>query len=472
MGSTIFHNKHTRSGPGEITTRIIATLFVAAMLLLNQPKAQAGTLEEALIATYLSNPSLSASRAGLRATDEAVSQAVSNWRPTVKFTASSGVAINRSSQRSGGAKSQTRQPTSLGLNLTQPLFRGGRTVAQTSEAVNTVKAARARLTGLEQDLLLAAATAYLDVYRDEAVLNLNKNNEAVLTRQLEATQDRFQVGEITRTDVHQAEARLANSTADRIQSEATLATAQAIYLKVTGNQPSSNLTLPALPAGKPVNREVAIEEASQNNPNVIAAQFDARAGADLIKAVSGELRPEIAFTASAKRNYNSAGISTRIDNFEALITLSVPLYQSGAVYSRLRQSKQQAADLRLRVDLAQRNAAEQASRAWETLLSARARVTSFKTAIVSATIAFEGVEREAAVGSRTVLDVLDAEQELLDARVSLIRAQRDEAVTMYELLSAMGKLTALYLQLPVELYDPNIHYLLVRDKVSGDLQEQ
>ncbi len=443
----------------------ICTGIVAFALMTHS--AQAETLEEALIATYLSNPSLSASRAGLRATDEAVSQAVSNWRPTIEFTASTGLEINSSSLRSGGAKSQTRRPTSLGLDLTQPLFRGGRTAAQTSEAENTVKAERARLTSLEQDLLLAAATAYLDVYRDEAVLSLNKNNEAVLIRQLEATQDRFQVGEITRTDVHQAEARLANSTADRIQSEATLATAQAIYLNVTGNQLSSNLTLPALPAGKPASREIAIKEAALNNPNVIAAQYDALAGIDNIDAVWGELLPEVELTASANRNYNSSGVSTQIDTYDTLLNLTVPLYQSGSVYSRLRQSKQQAADLRLRVDRERRNAAEQAARAWETLVSARARVTSFKTAIVSATIAFDGVEREAAVGSRTVLDVLDAEQELLDARVSYIRAQRDEAVTMYELLSAMGHLTAHRLQLPIELYDPEEHFREVRDVWSG-----
>lgn len=453
---------------GYRTNWLTSTAIAAALIAVyGGSSASAESLEQALVSTYLTNPTLATGRASLRSADEGVAQAISNWRPTVEFTADAGVERNESSLRTGSARTQQRQPHSYTLDLTQPLFRGGRTLAETSEAENTVMAERARLVASEQAILVAGATAYLDVYRDEAVLNLNRNNEAVLKRQLEATQDRFQVGEITRTDVYQAEARLARSTADRIQGEATLEASRAAYQNIVGVAPTGSLVFPPIPPGLPESKEESIKEAAINNPTVIAAQYDERAAIDGIDGIWGELLPTVDFTASAGRDFASAGESSRIDTAEAMVTISVPLYQSGSVYSRLRESKQQASEFRLVVDRERRNAAEQATRTWENLHAAQARVSSFRTQIQASKIAFEGVEREAAVGSRTVLDVLDAEQELLDARVSFIRAQRDEVVAMFELLAAVGRLTAHNLQLPVDLYDPEIHYQEVRDMWVG-----
>ncbi len=451
----------------KASTILSGVCVLCASVIISQP-SKAESLEEALISAYLTNPTLSAEQAGLRASDEAVSQALSNWRPTVEFSASAGTERNISSSRTGSDQTQQRNKSSFGLDLSQSLFRGGRTEAEISEAENTVKAERARLVNTEQTILLSAATAYLDVYRDEAVLDLNKHNESVLTRQLEATQDRFQVGEITRTDVHQAEARLAKSTADRIQSEAVLATSKSIYQNIVGAEPTEKLNLPPLPTGTPESNEAAVKEAVMNNPSVIAAQYDERSAIDNIDNIWGELLPEVNLTASATRSLNSASESNRTDSYDAMVNLTVPLYQSGAVYSRLRQAKQQAADFRIRVEVARRDAAELASRSWDTLKSAQARVTSFRTAIKAATIAFEGVEREAAVGSRTVLDVLDAEQELLDSKVSFIRAQRDKSIAMFELLSSMGQLTAHHLQLPIELYNPESHYQEIKSMWKGE----
>jgi len=449
-------------------TWLVSTAIAVALTgVLSAAPAHSASLEQALVSAYMSNPTLAAERANLRSTDEGVAQALSNWRPTVEFTADAGAERNESSLRSGSARTQDRQPRSYGLDLSQPLFRGGRTLAETSQAENTVLADRARLIATEQTILVSAVTAYLDVYRDEAVLDLNKNNEAVLGRQLEATQDRFQVGEITRTDVHQAEARLARSTADRIQGEATLEASRAAYQNTVGVAPSGTLTFPSTPPGLPESKLESIEEAAISNPTVIASQYDERAAVDSVDGIWGELLPSVEFTASASRDYDSAGESTRIDSAEALVTLTVPLYQSGSVYSRLRESKQQASEFRLNVDRERRNAIEQATRSWENLQAAQARVSAFRTQIEASKIAFEGVEREAAVGSRTVLDVLDAEQELLDARVSYIRAQRDEAVAMFELLASIGRLTAHNLQLPVNLYDPEVHYQEVREKWTG-----
>lgn len=440
----------------------------AAAAIAGWPSAgSAETLEETLIAAYLTNPELSAQRTQLREIDEGVAQALSNWRPTVELNSSVGQEYNKSSLRTGSAKSQTRDQTSFGLDVAQPLFRGGRTLAETSGAENDVLAERARLTSQEQEILLAAATAYLDVFRDQAVLQLNTNNEDVLARQLEAAQDRFQVGEITRTDVHQAEARLAQATADRIQSEANLEASRAAYRTVTGITPVTSFDLPASPPGAPPSKEAAIQESALNNPRVIAAQYDERSAIDAIDQVWGELLPELELNLSASRDLNSTSESDRVNSAEAVLNLTVPLYQSGSVHSRVREAKQTASRFKQVVDQERRIVIELATRAWEDLQAADARVTSFQTQIQAATVALDGVQREAAVGSRTVLDVLDAEQELLNARVSYITAQRDAGVAMFELLRSVGRMTAHQLQLPVELYDPDSHYREIRDKWYG-----
>lgn len=445
-------------------TAVCAALFVMAAPV-NDVAAE--TMEETLVAAYLTNPELASERTRLRETDEGVSQALSNWRPTIELTSSVGQERNDSTTRTGSEREQIRDQTSVGLDVSQPLFRGGRTLAETSSAENDVLAQRARLIDQEQQTMLLAATAYLDVFRDQAVLQLNANNEDVLARQLEAAQDRFQVGEITRTDVHQAEARLAKATADRIQSEANLESSRAAYRTVTGISPTTSFDLPASPPGAPPSKAAAVQEAALNNPRVIAAQYDEKAAVDEIDVVWGEMLPEVDLSVSASRNTNASSESDRVESAEAVINLTVPLYQAGGVASRVREAKQTAGRFRQVVDQERRFATESATRAWENLQATEARVTSFQTQIQAATIALDGVEREAAVGSRTVLDVLDAEQELLNARVSYITAQRDAGVAMFELLNSVGRLTAHHLQLPVELYDPDSHYREIREKWFG-----
>ncbi|MEK7245618.1 MAG: TolC family outer membrane protein, partial [Pseudomonadota bacterium] len=353
------------------------------------------------------------------------------------------------------------------IELSQPLFRGGRTSAATSEAENNVKAERARLKAVEQKVLLEAATAYLDLYREIAVLDLNRGNEQVLRRQLEATRDRFQVGEITRTDVFQAEARLARATAERIKAEGDLEISRASYVKVVGAAPPAQLTLPPSPDRLPDEKDKAIRDAAVHNPAVIAAEFDQRAAKDRIAGAEGELLPTFRIVASAGKDWESSNESSRISNLEAKLKFSMPLYEAGATYARVRGAKQTAAERQNLIDKERRDAVQTATRAWDTLLSARARVDSFDSQIKAATVALEGVEREAAVGSRTVLDVLNAEQELLDAKVNHVRAQRDELVAAFELKSAIGHLIAEQLALKVELYDPATNYDESREKWFG-----
>ena len=429
--------------------------------------ASAQNLSDALIAAYLNNPTLLAARAGLRATDEGVPQAIANWRPEVSLSSDYGASRITNTNNTGSSINQVRHPRSATLTISQPLFRGGRTLAATSKAENDVRAERARLMNTEQTVMLQAITAFINVYRDLAVLRLNTNNEQVLKRQLEATRDRFQVGEITRTDVHQAEARLAKAVADRIQSEGDLEVSRANYENVVGEAAPKQLNAPALPEGLPDSRDVASKLAATKNPTVIGAEFDKRSAIDSADTVMGELLPTVSLDGEVSRAEQGSAESGHTTTQSITLNLSVPIYQQGAVYSRLRAARQTAAQRTRTIDLQRRNAVEAAAQAWESLLTARARVKAFRTQIDANVVALEGVQREAAVGSRTVLDVLDAEQELLDSRVSHVRAQRDELVASYQLLSAVGKLTARDLGLGVTLYDPREHYNEVREKWFG-----
>ncbi len=429
--------------------------------------ASAQNLSDALIAAYLNNPTLLAARAALRSTDEGVPQALANWRPEVSVSTDYGASKITNTRNTGSDVDQVRHPKSLGLTVSQPLFRGGRTLAATSKAENDVLAERARLMNTEQTVMRDAVTAFINVFRDAAVLRLNTNNEQVLKRQLEATRDRFQVGEITRTDVHQAEARLAKAVADRIQSEGDLEVSRANYENVVGEAPPRQLNAPALPEGLPDSRDAAAKMAATKNPAVIGAEFDKRSAIDSADTVLGELLPTVTLDGEISRDYQSAGESGQTTTKSITLSVSVPIYQKGAVYSRLRAARQTTAQRRLTIDKQRRDAVESAAQAWESLLTARARVKAFRTQIDANVVALEGVQREAAVGSRTVLDVLDAEQELLDSRVSHVRAQRDELVASYELLSAVGKMTARDLGLGVTLYDPREHYNEVRGKLFG-----
>ncbi|NQV83135.1 MAG: TolC family outer membrane protein [Rhodospirillales bacterium] len=427
--------------------------------------ARAQTIEQAMTAAYQNNPTLLGQRAKVRATDEGVPQALSNWRPSVEITGSAGVSAVQSTTSTD--RGQHREPKSIDITVTQPLFRGGRTFAATRGAENTVRAERARLMETEQDVLLLAATAFIDVYRDEAVLKLNINNEQVLKRQLEATRDRFQVGEITRTDVHQAEARLAGATADRIAAEGRLEASRAAYQNVVGLPAPKTLVAAKVPGGLPKDKETASKVAAKNNPGVIGSEFDRKSLDDNVDEVRGELLPSVSVSTGLSRNLQSAGETGRIDSAELTLNLTVPLYQQGEVYSRLREAKQNVAEQIHAIDQARRNAVEDATRAWESLLTTQARVKSFKAQIDASAVALEGVQREAQVGSRTVLDVLDAEQELRDSRVSHVSAQRDELLAVFELKAAMGQLTAQQMKLPVDAYDPSGHYHRVRDKWFG-----
>ncbi|MCH8096121.1 MAG: TolC family outer membrane protein [Proteobacteria bacterium] len=438
----------------------MAPLLVAALA---PGVAFADTLDQALAKAYNSNPRLLAERARLRAIDEAVPQALSNWRPTVTLTAEAG--ITRTDSATTTPHVRTTEPTTADITVTQPLYRGGRTTAETARAENEVRAARARLSSVEQGVLLSGTRAYVDVFRDLAVVELNIKNVQRVRRQLQATGDRFRVGEVTRTDVSQAEARLARATADRVQAEGNLISSRAIYRNIIGEAPGelAQPTLKDLPASETEAQELA----GGANPDVIAAEFDEKAARDDIKVIHGELLPELNVKGTLSASDEASSPTSSRNRGEIMAELTIPLYQAGDVYSRLRETKEVASQRRQQVHEARRNAIEAAARAWESLSTARARVRAFQEEVRANEIALIGVETEALVGTRIVLDILDAEQELLDAEVNLVRSQRDEIIAGHELKLAVGRLTAVHLGLPVKIYDFEGNYRSVRDRWFG-----
>ncbi len=426
--------------------------------------AHAQSLEEALITAYANNPTIDAERAKVRSTDEGVSQALSGWRPNIGFTASQGWKSYYSADAID--EYSTLHPQTWALKLSQNIFEGGQTVAGTAKAEDVVKAGRYLLDSAEQTILLNAATAYMDVVREQATLELNIKNEQVLRRQLEASRDRFRVGEITRTDVHQAEARRARAAADRIQAENNLEASRATYQNHVGMVPEK-LTRPAPITDLPVSKKDAVDIAIRNYPLVMASTYGAASLEDEVDRLRGILLPSLDFSAGLTQTWESSSEDGHTHAYEAKFTLTVPIYQQGAVYSQLRAARQLAAEARHKIDARRRDAREKAARAWEAVESARAQIESYNAQIRATQVAQKGVEREAAVGSRTVLDVLDAEQEVLDAKVSLVSAQRNEMVAIFELKEAMGDMTAAKMNLRVDLYDPTAHYNEVRDKWFG-----
>jgi TolC family type I secretion outer membrane protein len=439
---------------------------------------QAQTLTDALAEAYNTNPQLLAQRALLRSTDEQVPQALSFWRPQVTFTGQVGIATSSLEAHPGAAAQAagiTRsvnhaitRPNVIQFQAAQPIYRGGRTVAQTRQAINTVESTRALTLAVETTVFQAVAMAYLDVVRDQALVEVDRNNVEVLRKQLEATQDRFRVGEVTRTDVAQAESALAQAQGTLVSQEGTLEISRAEYVRAVGHPPG-RLVLPRDRPALPATREEALSLAANNNFNVISAQFAELAARDNIDVVRGQLLPQVSVIGTLARMYdqsiNFKGSLTNSAQVTAQLTM--PLYEGGAIYSQTRQAEQTVGQRRSQVDDARRAAVQTASQFWSTLQAARASISSFAAAVRAAQIALEGTQQEALVGTRTVLDVLIQNQQLLTTQSQLVTAQHDAALAEFNLASAIGRLIAPELNLPVRLYDMEQHYKEVKDKWIG-----
>ena len=408
--------------------------------------AQAQSLNETLAAAYESNPTLGAQRASLRQSEEGYFQARAGLLPSLSATGSVGETVDTW----GGAPEN--DSSSYGLTLNQSIYRGGRTRGSIDASLARIEAARQQLRSTEQSVLLDAVSAHMNVVRDQQVVAIRSNNVEVLAEQLRAARDRFEVGEITRTDVAQAEARLSGARAQLSAAQAALAASRAGYARVTGVDPVEPDN--AGPSEQvPAEFADAAEVAINRNPDLLAAQYAEQAAEYGVRVARGAQLPEIGLRASVSEGRESDFSGQGRGTASITANVTMPIFTGGLNRSNVREARAAADQARLSGLTVRRQVIEGATNAWNNYLAALAVIESSREAVRANEIAFEGVEQEALVGLRTTLDVLYAEQELLNSRLELVRAERDLTVASYALLQAMGQLDAQSLGLPVEAED-------------------
>jgi outer membrane protein len=457
--------------------KVVTGAAAAALLLwlMDPMPALADTIEAALVRAYQNNPQLNAQRALVRATDENVPQALSGYRPKVAVTASAGYQYTDVNTTFGGSATQivrsevhgTDPPRSAGLTVTQTVYNGNVTGNKTRAAESQVSGAREALRVLEETILLSAATIYMDYLRDAAIVEVQRSNVRVLDQTLKQTRDRFNVGEVTRTDVAQSEAQLAAGKTQLLAADATLVTTKANFRRIIGNEPE------ALAPGSPVDRflpatlPAAVELSLVENPNVTAAMFGIDVNYLQVKVNEGALLPTVTVAASVQQAYEQQMQTYRTFGASAIAQLTVPIFQGGAEYALIRQSKESLAQQRLVLEQTRDQTRANTVTAWGQLVAGKAQVTSAQAQVTASEIALNGVREEAKAGQRTTLDVLNAQQALVNARVALVTAQHDRVVASYAVLSAVGRLSPQVLNLPTNVYDPSVHYHQVRDSWFG-----
>ena len=434
--------------------------------------ACAATLFDELAYTYANSPLLDAQRAYLRAADERVGQAKAGWRPQIGVEGN----VNRMGQK---YKDYPNTPNfdfyntnyDAGVVVSQQVFSGFQTVSSVDYAKTVVLQEREKMLATEQDVLLAAAVAYADVIRDRALLELQVNQEQVLARHLKSYQKRFKVGDLTRTDVAQAEARLSGAKTAHTVAQGNLESSIAVYESVVGHKPEDISKIDHLDDFLPKDFEAAVDLMEENNPTLKAAQYMEQAAKHQITRQESDLLPKVDVSAGTGYQWGQPlpALNDEYDGryWRVGARLSVPLYQGGGEYARVREAKQLANQATILLDQTKRQLMQNTTQAWELWQSSKASIESIKAQIKASKMALDGVIKEANVGSRTVLDVLDAEQEYLNYRVSLVTAERNEMVAALNLLSSTGQMTAAGLGLNVDAYDPQKHYDDVNDKWIG-----
>jgi outer membrane protein len=443
-------------------------------------RASAETLESALVQAYQNNPTLNSQRAALRAVDEGVPQALSGYRPRVTVTATAGEqSLSQTSLTNPGRAPGTpatyftqngyNSPYGATATISQTIFNGFQTANRTRQAEASVLAGRETLRNTEQTVLLNAVTAYMNLLRDSAILDLQRRNVEVLQEQLRQTRDRFNVGEVTRTDVAQAESSLAAGRSQVLTAQSNYATSQATYRQVIGTAPGK-LT-PGTPVDRfsPQNLNGAFGLAATTHPSVTSAQYNIDIAQQAVKVAEGALYPTLSVQGSYQQQFMSQSSLNTYQSSGATVlgTLSVPIYQGGAEYSLIRQAKETLGQRRMDFDTARDSVRQGVAQSWGQLDAAKANIEATTAQVQSAEIALNGVREEARVGQRTTFDVLTAQQTLVNARVALVTAQRDRVVASYALLASVGRLTPPVLGLQVAVYRPGVHYEQIRDSWAG-----
>lgn len=428
----------------------VATLAMLTFFVSSGAFANGGvTMREALVEAYRSNPELKAARARLRVVDEDYYQATSGFKPDItgvaSYTASS---INRD-----GAADTTGDPKTLEVTLSQSLYSGGSTVAKTKQASNTIKSERANLKLVEQNVFLSGIREYMGVLRDEKINQLTKHNERVLKKHLDATRARFKIGSLTKTDVRQAEARLARAKAERMQAGSKLSKSKAGFERVFGISPLSLVT-PEIGNIVPKDLQSATKVAKANNPQIELVRYSGSAAKNSTRSLEGANYPQIDLTGSVNKTYDPTSTAADSESGSYVgLSLTLPFYTGGENYSKIKQAKHYENQKRMELFKAERDVISNVVEAWSEYETAVTESTAYKSQIKATKLALKGVKVENDVGLRTTLDVLDAEQEYLDAQVSYVVSETNKVVAAYGLLSTMGMLTAKDLNLSVEFYN-------------------
>jgi outer membrane protein len=463
---------------GRTSLRAGAAAFCLVFVLGAAPKLRAETLNWALAHAYSGNPDLNQTRASVRARDEEAPKALAGLRPKASIGANAGVEYgtiripggrNNFGQRQYLSDEYVGKPRGAQLNVSQTLFDGGRTENSVRQAESSVLSARAGLRQVEQTILQSAATAYMNVSRDTAILGLRKSNVNVLEEQLRLTKDRFDVGEVTRTDVAQSEASLAQARSDMFAAQATLKISVANYRQIIGVAPKHLEPGHGVEKLLPKSTDGAIAIALLESPSVISAEHQVDASALAVKVAESALSPTVSVGVQVGPSWDSFLGFPGSRQFAAQATgqLNVPLYQGGSEYASIRQAKESLGQARLNADLQRETARANVVTNFAQLETAKASIVSNQAAVKAAEIALQGVREEAKVGQRTTLDVLNAQLALLNARVALVISQRDRIVASYGALASIGRLSSEQLGLDVAAYDPATHFEQVKDKWIG-----
>ena len=419
------------------------------------------SFEDALSMAYENNPFLKASREELKATDENMPQAISGFLPSISANTERG---RRETTQSGTAIDKVTDTKEIVIR--QPLFRGGQTYNNIKLAKNIIESGRESLKEVEQEVLLEAITAYSDIIRDQEVLELSKNNVEVLQKHLEVTTERFELGEVTKTDVAQAEAGLSVAKSEMISADGILESSKARFERIVGEKPGilKNIEQPA-PFTHSLDELIQI--AMAENPSILSTMYSQKAANNRVSVEKGKLLPSVNFQASKDEQKGALFTSSDLENERFSINVSIPLYQSGAEYSSVRQAKFNHGRLKLGLEDQRNKVREAVIEAFNNFHVARAVIKSNQAAIEASQIALEGTQEEAKFGARTTLDVLDAEQELFEAKANLIRSKRDEIVSSYTLLSYIGRLNPKELGLDTEVYNPKESYNKRKYQIIG-----
>jgi len=454
--------------------RVVA---LAAMILFagSSLPARSQTLEQALVAAYKNNPTLNSQRAATRATDEYVPIALAGYRPQIFGTAFVGAQwsetrVNSTVALQQGVNTITNSrttPSGFGVTISQTIYNGLATANSVRGAESQVRGQRELLRNTEQLVLLDAATAYMNVLQNTALLELQKQNLEALREELRAARDRFAVGEITRTDVAQAEASVADAESQLALAQSNLNTANAVFFQVIGLRPTR------LAPGRPIDGllprtlDGAINAGLTQHPAIKSAQFAVDASLANVKVAEAALSPTLTLNGQASSDYNSTENSERQTAASATLNLTVPIYQGGSEFATIRQNKELLSQSRIEVDVNREQVRANVVQFWGALQAAKAAIESAQASVAANEIALRGVREEWRVGQRTTLDVLNAQTALFDARANLVIAQRDRVVASYAVLSASGALSAGKLGLKVAAYNPKVHYNQVRDAWFG-----